>query len=71
MRTAEAEGQVTKECDRSNLEGLTAAEDEAGGRASKSERKPGNMAVVLPTHWLFGQGMDKLSLSTMHYKCPK
>ena len=33
-------------------------EDEAGGGASKSEQRPGNMAVVLPPSWLFGQGMD-------------
>ena len=28
------------------------------GRASKPERRPGNMAVVLPQPWLFGQGVD-------------
>ena len=61
MRTAEAEGQVTKGCKRSNLEGRTAAEDEAGGREDKSERRPGNMAVVLPPPWIFGQGMDNFS----------
>ena len=71
MRTAEAEGKVTKVCERSNLEGRMGAEDEAGGRASKPEQRPGNMAVVLPPPWLFGQGMANFSLSTMHYKCSK
>ena len=47
MGTAETEGQVTKGCKQSNLEGRTAAEDEVGGRAGKSERRPGNMAVFL------------------------
>ena len=36
----------------------TAAEDEADGQTSKSEQRPGNMAVVLPWPWLFGQDMD-------------
>ena len=58
MGTAEAEGKVTKGCERSNLEGRTAAEDEADGRAGKSERRPGNMTVLLPPPWLFGQGVD-------------
>ena len=38
MGTAEAEGQVAKGCERSNLEGRTAAEVEVGGRVGKSER---------------------------------
>ena len=58
MGTAEAEGQVSKGCERSNLEGQTAAEDEAGGRTGKSKRRPGYMAAVLPPPWLFGQGME-------------
>ena len=58
MGAAEAEGQVTKGCERSNFEGRTATEDEADGRARKSQQKPGNMVVVLPPPWLFGQGMD-------------
>ena len=62
MGTAEAEGQVIKGCERSNLEGRTAAEDEASGRAGKSERRPGNMTAVLPPPWLSGQVMDIFSL---------
>ena len=58
---AEAEGKATKGCERSNLEGRTAAEDEAGGRTGKSERRPGNMVAVLPPPWLFGQGVDNFS----------
>ena len=62
MGTAEARGQVTKGCKRLNLEERTALEDKAGGRAGKSERRPGNIAVVLPPPtWLFGQGMDIFS----------
>ena len=70
MGTAEAEGQVSKGCERSNLEGQTAAEDEAGGRAGKSERRPGNIAVILPPPWLFGQGVGifPLSLSSLAVK---
>ena len=71
MGTAEAESQVTKGSERSNLEGRTAAEDEAGGQVGKSERRPGNMTVVLPPPWLFGQGMVNFFPSTMHYKCYK
>ena len=41
-----------------NTEGRTAAEDEADVRASNSEQRPGNMAVVPPPPWLFGQGVD-------------
>ena len=50
--------------------GRTVAEDEAGGWAGKSEQKPGNMTVVLPPPWLFGQGMGKfpLSLSSLAVK---
>ena len=55
MVKAEAEGQATKG------QGRTASEDEANGRASKSERRPGNMAAVLPPPWLFGQGVDIFS----------
>ena len=61
MGTAEAGGQVTKGCDWSNLEGRTAAEDEAVGRVGKSERRPGNMAVDLPLPWLFDQGVGNFS----------
>ena len=61
MGTAEAEGNVTKECERSNLEGRTTTEDKADGRVGKSERRRGNMAVVLPPPWLFGQGVDIFS----------
>ena len=43
-----------------NLEGWTATEDEAGWRASKSERRLGNIVVILPPPWLFGQGMDNV-----------
>ena len=49
MGTTEAEGQVTKGCDRSNLEGRTVVtEDETVGLTGKSELRPGNIAVVLP-----------------------
>ena len=70
MGTAEAEGQVTKGCKWSNLEGRTATEDEADGRAGKSERRLVNMAVVLPPPWLLGQGIDifPLSLSSLIVK---
>ena len=59
METAEAEGQATKVAS-GDLEERTAAEDEAGGRAGKSDRRPGNMAVVvaLPPPWLLGEDID-------------
>ena len=37
-------------------------EDEAGARAGRSGRRPGNIAVVLPPPWLFGEGMDNVFL---------
>ena len=40
------------------------AEDKADGRTSKSERRLGNMAVVLPRPWLFGQDMDIVFLKS-------
>ena len=43
---------------RENLDRRTVAEDEAGARAGRSGRRPGNIAVVLSPPWLIGQGMD-------------
>ena len=44
-----------------NLEGQTTVDNKASGLAGKAERRPGNMAVVLPPPWLLGQGMNNFS----------
>ena len=41
-----------------NFDGPIAGEDEAVGRAGRSGLMPGNIAVVLPPPWIFGQGLN-------------
>ena len=52
--TTETDGQANKGCER-ELRGAdgAAAEDGAGGRAGKSERRLCIIAIVLPPPWLF------------------
>ena len=59
MRTAKAEGQAIKGCER-KLRGADVG-GRQGGQAGKSEQRPGNITGVLPLLWLFGQGMDIFS----------
>ena len=62
MGAAEAEERRPTEASE-DLDRRTGAEDEAGGRAGRSGRRPGNMSVILPQPWLFaGQGMDNVFL---------
>ena len=67
MGIAQAEGQATKGCDR-ELRGADGGRRRGGWAGGKSERRPGNIAVVLPLPWLFGQGIGNFPLkyNTLH-----
>ena len=59
-------GRLPKEASET-LDGRTVAEDKAGGwAAGQVKTEAGQLAVVLPLPWLFGQGMDNFPLSTLH-----
>ena len=61
MGTAEAEGQATEVCEW-ELRGTDGGGRRGEWARDKSGRRSGNVAVVLPQPWLFGQGMDTFSL---------